>query len=129
MPYMVFMIPIVSVICVFTFVAVAAWSGNRRKEREAFYKSETLKKIAETQGAGGATAIELMREEEKRDQRRRIEGQKLGGLITIAVGIGMMVFLGMMPDAAEEKAYYVGLLPLLIGVALIVYAYILAPKE
>jgi len=122
-------IPIVSVICVFTFVAVAAWSGNRRKEREAFYKSETLKKIAETQGAGGATAIELMREEEKRDQRRRIEGQKLGGLITIAVGIGLMVFLRMMPDTAEDKAYYVGLIPLLIGFVLIVYSYFLAPKE
>jgi hypothetical protein len=36
--------------------------------------------------------IEFLREEEKNATRRRQEGQKLGGLITVAVGIGMMVF-------------------------------------
>jgi hypothetical protein len=126
---LVFMVPIVSVICVFTFVAIAVWTANRRKEREAFYKSETLKKIAETQGAGGSSAIEFMREEDRLARRRRNEGQKLGGLITIAVGVGMMIFLRMMPDTASDQVYYVGLIPLLIGVVLVVYAYFLAPKE
>lgn len=129
MPYPFFLVPIVGTICVFSFVTMAVWTDNRRKEREAFYKSETLKKIAETQGTGGATAIELMREEEKRAWQRRIEGQKLGGLITMAVGVGLMAFLRLMPETAEEKVYYVGLIPLLIGIALAVYAYFLAPKE
>ena len=39
-------------IALFSFVAVAAWSDARRREREAYYKSETLKKIAEAQGLG-----------------------------------------------------------------------------
>jgi len=121
-------IPIVSVVCVFTFVAIAVWLGNRRKEREAFYRSETLKRITEAQG-GASSAIEFLREEDKRAWRRKVEGQKLGGLITMAVGISMMVFLRMIPDAASENAYYVGLVPLLIGVVLVVYAYFLAPKE
>ncbi len=117
------LVPIVVMICVFSFVSVAVWSGNRRKEREAFYQSEALKKIAETQG------IEFMREQENRAWRRKIESQKLGGLITMAVGIAMMVFLRMMPDTAREQVYYVGLIPLLIGVALVVYSYLLAPKN
>jgi hypothetical protein len=124
-----FLVPMVAIVCVFSFVIVARWSDNRRKERESFYKSETLKKIAETQGAGGGSAVEFLRQEEMRAQRRRLEGQKLGGLITIAVGVGMIVFLRMIPDTAKENAYYVGVLPLLIGVALLVYAYFVAPKE
>ena len=127
MPLM--LVPVAAIICVFSFVAVAVWSGNSRKEREAFYRSETLKKIAETQGAGSGSAIEFMREEEKRAWRRKIEGQKLGGLVTIAVGVALLVFLGMMPDTARDRIYYVGLIPLLIGLVLVVYAYFLAPKE
>ena len=122
-------VPIVAIVCVFSFVAVATWLGIRLKERESFYKSETLKKIAETQGAGGGSAVEFLRQEEMRAQRRRLEGQKLGGLITLAVGVGMIIFLRMIPDAARENAYYVGVLPLLIGAALLGYAYFLAPKE
>jgi hypothetical protein len=128
MPYL-FLIPIVGTICLFSFVAIAVWTDNRRKEREAYYKSETLKKIAETQGSGGGSAIELLREEERIAARRRIEGLKIGGLITIAVGVGILVSLRMVPDIAEEGLHYVGLIPLFIGVALAVYAYFLAPKQ
>jgi len=116
-------------IALFSFLAVATWSGERRREREAYYRSETIKKIAESQGAGNAGAMEILREEERIALRRRREGQKLGGLITIAVGISMMVFLRSMTRHDPEPAYLVGMIPLLIGVALLVYAYVLAPKE
>jgi ferric-dicitrate binding protein FerR (iron transport regulator) len=123
------LVPIVTTICVFSFVAVAVWSKNRRREREAFYRGEALKKIAEMQGAGSSSAIEFMREEEKRAWRGKVESQKLGGLIMIAAGVALMVFLRMMPDTAREQVYYVGLIPLLIGLVLVVYAHFLAPKE
>jgi len=123
------LVPIVAVPSVFSFLAVSVWLGNRRKERESFYKSETLKKIAETQGAGGSSAIEFLRQEDTLARRRRLEGQKLAGLITLAVGVGLTIFLRMIPDTAKENAYYVGVLPLLIGVALLGYAHFLAPKE
>ncbi len=42
---------------------MASWSDARRKEREACYKSKALKKIAETQGGGGSTALEYLPEE------------------------------------------------------------------
>jgi Domain of unknown function (DUF6249) len=113
----------------FSFVAVAVWSSERRREREAYYRSETLRKIAETQGAGGSSAIEFLREEERNAVRRRQEGLKLGGLITVAVGVGMMVFIAAVDCRGTEPAYLVGLIPLLIGVALLSYTYLLAPKQ
>ncbi len=116
-------------IALFSFVAVASWSAERRREREAYYKSETLKKIAETQGTGGNSALEYLREEDKIKSRRQREGQKLGGLITLAVGIAMMIFLRAVPDPGARQASFVGLIPLLIGVALLAYAYLLAPKQ
>jgi hypothetical protein len=114
-------------IAVFSWLAVASWAESRRREREAYYKSEVLKKIAETQGTGASSALEMMREEERNAARRRREGHRLGGLITLGVGIGMAVFLRAM--VRDGPAYLVGLIPGLVGVALLVYSYILAPKE
>lgn len=122
-----FMFLSVGAIALFSFVAVATWSESRRREREAYYRSETLKKIAETQGAGGSAALEFLREEEKNASHRRREGIKLGGLITVAVGIGFIVFLAA--EERREPAYLVGLIPLFVGLALLAYAYLLAPKE
>jgi hypothetical protein len=119
-------------IAMFSFLAVATWSGERRREREAYYRSETLKRVAELQGAtGSASALEVLREEERIAKSRRTEGQKLGGLITLAVGIGMFIFLKAIMSANHESepAYLIGLIPVLIGASLLVYAYVLAPKS
>jgi hypothetical protein len=120
-------IPVVGSIALFSFLAVAAWSDARRRERETYYKSETLKKIAESSGEGAKAAMELIREQEKNVVRRRREGMQLGGLITAAVGIGVMALLrGLVRD---EPVYLAGLIPLLIGLAMLTYTFILAPKE
>jgi hypothetical protein len=116
-------------IALFSFLAVTVWSDARRQEREAYYRSETVKKIAETQGAGGTAALEFLREQEKIAAQHRREGQKLGGLITGAVGLGLMIMLRSMRDQDARAAFLVGMIPLLIGVALFGYAYFLAPKE
>jgi hypothetical protein len=122
-----FLIPIVGSIALFSFLGVASWSDARRKEREAYYTSETLKKIAESSGEGARSALELLREQEKNAVKRRLEGMKLGGLITAAVGIGVIVLLRGLEH--EEPVYLVGVIPLLIGLALLAYAFVLAPKE
>ena len=44
------MIPIVAIVATFTFAAVAHWVDSQRKEREAFYKAETLRRITEASG-------------------------------------------------------------------------------
>ena len=98
---------------------MATWSDARRKERVAYYRSETLKKIAESSGEGAKSALELLREQEKNAAKRRFEGMKIGGLVTAAVGIGVMALLrGLVHD---EPVYLVGLIPLLIGVVLMLY--------
>jgi hypothetical protein len=121
----VFLFLSVGAVALFSFVAVASWADARRKEREAYYKSETLKKIAESQGAGAV--LDLLREEQKQAVAKRREGLKLGGLVNIAVGVGLMVFLGGLIH--DERIYLVGLIPLFIGVALLGYVLFLAPKE
>lgn len=117
----------VVMVAVFSFIGVVVWSENRRKEREAYYKTETLKKLAEAQGTGASSAVELVKEEERIARRRRLEGQRLGGLITAAVGIGLMVFLKAVDR--EHPTYLVGLIPLLVGAALLAYSYMLGPKD
>ncbi len=122
-------IPIVSVICVFTFISIASLANARRKEREAYYKSETLKKIAESQGPGATSALELIREEKRIAARKRREGQRMGGLVMLAIGIALTPFLWVVLDPGDKGVALVGLFPMLIGVALLVYSYVLAPKE
>jgi hypothetical protein len=120
-------IPVVGSIALFSFLAVASWSDARRKERETYYKSETLKKIAESSGEGAKAAIELIREQEKNTVRRRLEGMKLGGLITAVVGIGVMVLLRGLVHSTP--VYLAGLIPVLVGLAILTYSLLLAPKQ
>jgi Flp pilus assembly protein TadB len=128
-PAFALVIPVVAIIGAFTVGTVATWADARRKEREAYYKSETLKKIAEAQGGGGQAALEYLREEERIAQRRAQDGRKLGGLIMVAVGAGLMIMLGAILDKSDRGVIFVGAIPFLIGVALLVYSYILGPKE
>ena len=122
---LVFLIPMVGSVALFSFLGVATWSDARRKERVSYYTSEALKKIAESSGEGAKSAVEYLREQNRYADGRRVEGMKLGGLITTAVGIGLMAFLHGLSH--EEPVYLVGLIPLLIGVALLIYGFMLAP--
>src|ERR1700734_1891875 len=82
----------ISTIALFTFLSVAAWTGTRQAEREAYYKAEMMKKIAETGGERNP-ALEYLREQERIKAAKRIGGLKLGGLINSGIGLGTMVFL------------------------------------
>lgn len=126
-PVAAMLVPIVGSIALFSFLGVASWSEARRKEREAYYTAETLKKISESSGEGAKSAVEYLQEQNRNARQRRLEGIKLGGLITAAVGIGLMFFLHGVER--EEPVYLVGLIPLLIGVALMVYAFTLVPRD
>lgn len=118
----------VATVSFFSFVAIVVWSAQRRRERVAYYHSETVKKIAESQSGVGSAAIEFMRESERIGLRRRQEGHKLGGLVTIAVGVSMMIFMWAVDRQDPEPGYLFGLIPLFVGLALLAYAYFLGPK-
>jgi len=114
-------------IALFSFIGVVVWSASRRREREAYYKSETIRKIAEMQGEGATSALEFLREQDRNAARRGREGLKLSGLITAAVGAGLITFLQAIEP--NEPVYLAGLIPFLVGAVLLAYAYFLAPKE
>ena len=115
----------IGIVALFSFLAVAKWSDNRRREREAYYKNETVRKVMEMPGATPATVQEFVREQQAIADQRRREGLKLGGLITIAAGVGIIVFLIGKPG---PRIFTIGAIPLLVGIALMVYAYFLAPR-
>jgi hypothetical protein len=119
------MVPIVSVIAVFTFVSIASYSDNKRREREAFYRFEFRKKLIEQSGANLPQVMELMQQEERAELRRRREGLKIGGFVTAAVGVGLIFGLRF----TGEGVWMIGYVPLAIGVGLLIYGLFLAPKE
>ena len=59
--------------------------------------------------------------------RHRSQGLMIGGLVTFAVGISLGVLLYNV--AGEEGVWSVGLIPAAIGVALILSAFLVRPKN
>jgi hypothetical protein len=105
-------------IALFTFLSVATWAGTRQQERESYYKADMMKKIAEV-GGERSPALDYLREQERISRAKQVGGFRLSGLICIAVGIAVMVFLfALVPVHA---VCLIGLMPLLVGVALLAY--------
>jgi predicted cobalt transporter CbtA len=105
------------------FIPVVTWLESRRKEREAFYRAETVRRLAENTGEGAKMALELLKEEGRQEQLKKREGMKIGGAITTAVGVALCIFFTMQ---GNQRDWVIGLIPGLIGVAMLVYVYVLA---
>jgi hypothetical protein len=118
------MFPVAIILIVFAFVSVLHWIDSQRKERDAFYKAETIRRVTEASGEGAKAAIELMRQDERLKRIKAREGIKMGGLVNIGVGVGLLIFLhGLLPGTA---IYLCGTIPGLIGVGFLVYVFFLA---
>jgi hypothetical protein len=105
------------VVALFSFISIAAWAGTRHQERKDFYRSEMLKKLAES---GQGAVLEYLREEERQEDRRRaerrereFEGHRLVGLILLAVGSTMAIAMYFV--VREVPVYLFGLIPASIG--------------
>ena len=122
---MFFLMIIIVVTASLSLVAVILWLGARIKERESYYRSETLKKIAES--GSSTTALEYLRESDRITARRTRGGLRLGGLVAMSVGIGLIVFLRTLnPD---NGIYMVGVIPLLVGVSLFGFSLFMMPRD
>ena len=108
------------------FLPTATWLDHRQKEREAFYKAETMRRISEAPGDGSSAAVQLLREEERVKAIKAREGLKIAGVINIGVGLGLIIFLRALLGT-HQSVYLCGLIPGLVGVAMIVYVYLMAP--
>jgi hypothetical protein len=51
---------VVGLLSLFSYLAVASWSKERRLEREALYRSEAIKKMAEMQGSPPEPVLNLL---------------------------------------------------------------------
>ena len=122
---MFFVMIIIVVTASLSLVAVIMWLAARMKEREDYYRSETLKKIAESPSS--TTALDYLREADRITARRTRGGLRLGGLIAMSIGIGLMVFLRTLTP--ESGVYTVGVIPLLVGVSLFGYSQFMMPRD
>jgi hypothetical protein len=111
------------IISVFSFLSIAAWADSRRKEREAYYEAEAMRRVAETSGEGGKYLIEMMREEDRlrhqallAQEAKKREGYLVGGLVNIGIGLALMIFLRSL---GHDAPYLVGLILVFIGLALL----------
>ena len=110
-----FMVAVVGT-AVIALITVVVWVGERSKDREKQYRSETIKKIAESENSDAA--LEYAREVDKADASRGRNKIRIGGLVTLGVGLALMVFFSQL--VPETAIYLVGLIPLLVGVSLLI---------
>jgi uncharacterized protein DUF6249 len=59
--------------------------------------------------------------------RQRAQGLMIGGIVTLAVGLGLMAFLNVMDD--HGNAWAVGIIPATVGVALLISSFLVRPKQ
>lgn len=119
------------------FIPLVHYIDSQRKEREAFYRAETIRRVAEASPDGAKATMELLREQERIKLIKTREGMKIGGVINIGVGIGLVIFLhallggggGSVNNGGTGSVYLCGLIPGFIGVAMLVYVYFLASVE
>jgi hypothetical protein len=117
----------VGAVALFSFLAIGAWSESHRREREAYYKSEAIRRLADATPDIAASALEFLREQERNDKERVRAQIKIGGLVTSGVGIGTMIFLWAL--IREAPIYLSGSIPLLVGAALLAWSYIPALRD
>jgi hypothetical protein len=130
-PAFVFLFLSVGAVALFGFLAVAAWSGTRAQERESYYRNDMLKKLAESDTQSAVATLDYLREKERtaevKSEAKKREGYLVGGLVNMGIGIGLMAFLA---EISHDRALgLVGLIPFLIGVALLISAYLAVPKK
>jgi|GEM_PF-846023 len=115
---------LISMLGMFVFLAIVVWARQRRRERESFYQHELARKVAERGEISEERLLEMVREQAAEDYRRRREGLRIGGLINLAAGAGLLVALLQI----EPKTMFLGLIPFLVGAALLGASFLPRPR-
>lgn len=99
-----------------TFISFVIWVEGRRKEREAHYRDEMTRRIADA--ADPAPILEYVRATARADAEQVRLKARVAGLITFAGGLGLTIFLHQLVSTAA--VYLVGLIPIFVGVVLLI---------
>jgi len=104
------------------FIPVTTWITSRQKEREAFYKADTFRRLVESSGEGAKAALDYLREEDRLRRVKAREGLKIAGLICVAVGAALVALL----RSQHDPSFLVGLIPAAVGLAFLSYVLFLS---
>src|SRR5438445_8420947 len=127
-PFLVFAIPIVAIIGGITAGIVRMLGQQKLAELAARERMAAIErgiepsKLPPMPGLGDDGWIG-----QGYDPRRRAQGLMIGGLVTLAVGIALSILIWTTSE--ERSGWAVGLIPGLVGVALLLSAWIVMPKS
>ena len=76
--------------------------------------------------SSGTEAVPVLGEQENSRRQEQIEFYKVAGLVTVAGGIGLGILLYFL--VPSRPLYLVGLMALMVGLALLLYGLVLAPR-
>ncbi len=133
-PVLVFSIPIIAIVGGITAGIVKNMSRSRiielaQRERIAMIeRGMDLSKLPPLPSMGDldATGTVLSAAD---SARRRSQALMVGGLVTLAVGIGLGVMLYFITDARDEGVWAVGIIPAAVGIALLISAFLVRPRD
>lgn len=128
-----FMVAII-VVARATAASVTHWVDARSAERRTRERYALLAKLAEQPRESAEIVIALLREEDAKEEQRRLEQRPerrrakraegmQGGLALIAVGAGLAFFLSGL-DTSGQRVWPIGLMLVLIGLVLFGFAYL-----
>jgi hypothetical protein len=108
------------VVSVFAFLSIAAWVTAPSKERQARDRFALLKTLAEQPGENAVRILDILQKEDQARAAKRARHERRSwtdsGIILIAVGLGLA---GMLLVHGDRGDWSVGLIPLLLGLAMI----------
>ncbi len=136
-PVMIFAIPIVAIIGGITLAIVRSTGQQRlielaqRERIAAIEKGVDPSKLPPLPILSGHDDVTGLYLSPRQAALRRAQGLLIGGLVTVAVAIGLGLMLALLSDQGD-RAWPVSLIPGLVGVALLVSSFIVrasAPEE
>jgi hypothetical protein len=129
-PLMIFAIPIVAIIGGITAGIVRTLSQHRLQELAARERIAAIERGVDPSKLPPAPQIvdDTLPYSYARDPQRRYQGLIIGGLVTLAVGVALAVMLRMF-HTDDPNAWSVGLIPGFVGVALLLSAWIVKPRN
>ena len=95
-------------------------------ERDAVRRHETDLTIRNQPSDSAKGGRDLRRQREIRREQKRLADLQLGGLCAAAFGVGLGIFLYFL--LPERPIYVVGVIPFLVGLVMILYSFVLAPR-
>ena len=108
------------VVAVFAFLSIVVWVSAPSKERQARDRFALLKTLAEQPGENAARILDLLQKEDKSRAAKRERDERRSwidsGVILTAIGLGLT---GMLMALGGRYDGSVGLIPLLLGIALL----------